>query len=98
MPENTVSVARPTRWGNPFMVGQSVQATKDGPVAVCFSQQQAVAAYRDFCGHPIGRRFVADARRELGGKNLACWCPIGAPCHADVLLELANAPTPDRKA
>ena len=27
---------------------------------------------------------------ELRGKNLACWCPLGSPCHADVLLELAN--------
>ena len=27
---------------------------------------------------------------ELQGKNLACWCKPGAPCHADVLLELAN--------
>lgn len=29
---------------------------------------------------------------ELRGKNLACWCPEGSPCHADVLLELANRP------
>jgi hypothetical protein len=29
---------------------------------------------------------------ELRGKNLACWCPLDQPCHADVLLELANAP------
>lgn len=28
---------------------------------------------------------------ELRGKNLACWCPLDSPCHADVLLELANA-------
>jgi len=28
---------------------------------------------------------------ELRGKNLACWCRIGEPCHADVLLSLANA-------
>ncbi len=28
---------------------------------------------------------------ELRGKNLACWCPLDQPCHADVLLELANA-------
>ncbi len=28
----------------------------------------------------------------LRGKNLACWCKIGRPCHADVLLELANVP------
>lgn len=27
---------------------------------------------------------------ELRGKNLGCWCKIGEPCHADVLLQLAN--------
>ena len=32
-----------------------------------------------------------DVRRELGGKDLACWCPPAEPCHADVLLEVANA-------
>ncbi|MCR1785331.1 DUF4326 domain-containing protein [Nocardioides carbamazepini] len=30
---------------------------------------------------------------ELAGKDLACWCPLDQPCHADVLLEIANAPT-----
>ncbi|MDO9068608.1 MAG: DUF4326 domain-containing protein [Deltaproteobacteria bacterium] len=30
-------------------------------------------------------------QRELAGKNLACWCELDQPCHADVLLELANA-------
>jgi hypothetical protein len=34
---------------------------------------------------------LADIMRELRGKNLACWCKPGEPCHADVLLELANA-------
>jgi len=29
---------------------------------------------------------------ELRGHDLACWCPLDQPCHADVLLELANAP------
>lgn len=33
---------------------------------------------------------VDEIRAELRGKNLACWCPPGVPCHADVLLELAN--------
>lgn len=28
---------------------------------------------------------------ELRGKNLACWCRMGESCHADVLLEMANA-------
>ena len=33
----------------------------------------------------------AHAKRHLQGKDLACWCPLDQPCHADVLLELANA-------
>jgi hypothetical protein len=31
---------------------------------------------------------------ELRGKDLMCWCPLGEPCHADVLLELANVVDP----
>jgi hypothetical protein len=31
-----------------------------------------------------------DIRCDLAGKNLACWCKPGEPCHADVLLDLAN--------
>jgi hypothetical protein len=45
----------------------------------------------------IGPRFIVGPppsiepiRADLGGRNLACWCRIGEPCHADVLLELAN--------
>lgn len=34
---------------------------------------------------------VEDIRRDLAGKDLACWCPIGKPCHADVLMEIANS-------
>lgn len=30
------------------------------------------------------------ARLFLKGKDVACWCPLAQPCHADVLLELAN--------
>ncbi len=37
---------------------------------------------------------AADVRRELAGKDLACWCPLGQPCHADALLELANREEP----
>jgi hypothetical protein len=37
------------------------------------------------------RLTVADVRAELAGKNLACWCPLDQPCHADVLLAVANA-------
>lgn len=34
---------------------------------------------------------VAEIRGALAGRDLACWCPLGEPCHADVLLEIANA-------
>ena len=33
---------------------------------------------------------VEDVERELRGRDLACYCPLDEPCHADVLLELAN--------
>lgn len=35
---------------------------------------------------------LEDLRKALAAKNLACWCKPGDPCHADVLLELANRP------
>jgi hypothetical protein len=33
---------------------------------------------------------VDDVRRELRGRDLACYCALGEPCHGDVLLEIAN--------
>jgi hypothetical protein len=39
---------------------------------------------------------LGDIRRELAGRDLACWCPLperpGQPdhCHAAVLLAIAN--------
>ena len=36
------------------------------------------------------RLTTAYIRKELSGKDLACWCPLGEPCHADVLLKIAN--------
>lgn len=42
-------------------------------------------------GGRFARFTVDDVRAELAGRDLACWCPLDQPCHADVLLELANA-------
>lgn len=36
---------------------------------------------------------AGDVLRELEGRDLACWCPLDQPCHADALLELANPTT-----
>jgi hypothetical protein len=75
MPENTVYVGRPTKWGNPFSVSASM------------SRWTAVNEFR----RTITRTKTSRDFAELRGKNLACWCPLDQPCHADVLLEIANA-------
>ncbi len=75
MPTNTIYVGRPTRWGNPFRGGVHGDA------------EQCVAAFSEWvAGARLGESFppsIEDIRVKLGGKNLACWCAIGAPCHAD---------------
>jgi hypothetical protein len=81
MPPNTVKVSRPGPFGNPVKVG-----TCKG-----FTQADAVEWFRDYLkSNADGQRLAERARVELGGKNLACWCKPGEPCHADVLLEIAN--------
>lgn len=71
-----VSVARPHRHGNPFVVSPAQSAA------------QAVRRFRARAEEWLSDNpAVID---DLTGKNLACWCKPGAPCHADVLLELAN--------
>jgi Domain of unknown function (DUF4326) len=80
MPANTVKVDRSSRWGNPF----KVSAFEDAQTCVEKFKHWLTDA-------PEGRELASDAKGELRGKNLACWCPLTAPCHADVLLHLVNA-------
>jgi hypothetical protein len=83
---DAVRVDRSTRWGNPFTVAEYG------------TRAAAVAAYRGalLAGELPGvGRFapvtLADVRTELAGRELACWCPLDGPCHADVLLTVAAA-------
>jgi hypothetical protein len=95
MPENAVKVDRSTIWGNPFTINAAEEAGYQG----------TDAELRGFCVHafrkwltgqfqpdlqPKSRAYILDHINQLRGKNLACWCPLNQPCHADVLLELAN--------
>lgn len=93
MPPNTVYVGRPTKWGNPFRVG------RDGTVAECVHLYRALAqglicisAHTTVAAQERAHAAMAAAACELRGKNLACFCPLTRPCHADVLLEIANPP------
>src|SRR5450756_447272 len=55
--------------------------------------QRAVALFEWDLTAPIASSITVDEiRAELAGRDLACWCPLDQPCHADVLLEIANAP------
>jgi hypothetical protein len=84
MPANTVYVGRPTKWGNHHYVGK-IDPLDGEPMDAA----STVYHFRRY----IERHdwMLLDAcRSELRGKDLACWCPLDQPCHADVLLELAN--------
>src|SRR5271168_4906895 len=91
MPANTVYVGRPTIYGNPFIVGRDgtredcmkLYAMLAGGYVCLTSKATPADQNRASRGMQLSKRF-------LRGKNLACWCPVGQPCHADVLLKIAN--------
>lgn len=96
-PDGVVVVSRPSRWGNPFR--------RDMPHPIHgwpMSRQEAVDCFREWLipythrsEEPVkdfllSELYVREIQRELRGKDLACWCPLDQPCHADVLIEIAN--------
>lgn len=120
-PEGAIVVARPSRWGNPFVLRREYGAVHAVTARGVLIQQYTTRAdalavtiklYRHLLigWHPSTLPDTANfsaayeahrmwqpatnpvdlARSELAGHDLACWCPLDQPCHADVLLELAN--------
>lgn len=96
MPPNTVYVGRPTRWGNPWIVGETWtnKARHEwNPYAgtakrVEVTPENCLTFFRIHAETKF--RLQIDWLEPLRGKDLACWCKEGSPCHADILLELAN--------
>lgn len=85
-----VRVSRPGKWGNPHRVLPAFVSC--GVTFPEVTQRGAVYLFRQDWLNRLERhpeRALADLA-ELRGKNLACWCALDEPCHADVLLELAN--------
>ncbi len=80
MPANTVYVGRPTKWGNPYKVGDKFMFD---------IIDRSSAVYPLFESYIYQKLKTLDIK-ELQGKNLACWCPLDKPCHADILIKLAN--------
>jgi len=84
MPEGTVYVGRPSLFGNPFTVED-------------WGREGSIEVFRLYLQkHHAGRAMATFVKTHLQGKDLACWCPLVdkngkiVPCHADVLLEIAN--------
>lgn len=94
LPPGAVSVGRPSRYGNPFRVGDPLTFPFDeafGPVVR--DRAHAVEIFRTYARVTAGYELMI--RRELAGKSLACWCPLPAPgepdiCHAAVQLEIVR--------
>lgn len=104
MPENTVKVTRPGPWGNPFVAWYGADAfgvdrwhVSHGSCHWQAESKEAATALAVQKHEHWLRSWLADqivaphhVLHELRGKNLACWCALGTPCHADTLLRYAN--------
>jgi hypothetical protein len=90
-PANTVCITRGTHWGNPFVVRPDLEPGAKIGMSYCAvpTATDAVDTYREMLKHSPD--LVKTARKNLLGKNLACYCAEDAPCHGDVLLEIANS-------
>jgi len=73
--EYDVYIGRPSKWGNPFVVG------RDGDRETVIQKYRAWIMEQD--------ELLVDLH-ELRGKRLGCWCAPQA-CHGDVLAELADS-------
>lgn len=105
MPGGAVYVGRPTKWGNPFSVqtwglSLSLALFRDAANGI-WNPSTLPSAYEDWrindavllatnWRENMGAHPVEMIRAGLRGLDLACWCPEGQLCHADVLLEIAN--------
>ncbi|ACV09796.1 DUF4326 domain-containing protein [Jonesia denitrificans] len=106
MPDNTIYVGRGSKWGNPYTLEIMQKKIDElaglfETESSISAREMAVEAFR--CDMKYGpesawwwygphMKILTALKHlhDLRGKNLACWCPLDQPCHADVLLELAN--------
>ena len=102
-PEGAVSVGRGTRWGNPYRVSKTAEGVwrledPSGRFTNLLTREKAARLAVQWFSEAIANGWNNaptrdEIRQELSGKDLMCWCPPELPCHADVLLEIANGET-----
>lgn len=77
-----VYVGRPTKWGNPFKIGDTFAGVK-------IDRDLSIELFKNY--HLVENKFyIEKVKDRLRGKNLVCWCPLDVPCHADILIKIAN--------
>jgi hypothetical protein len=81
-PKDAVYVGRPSKWGNPYKIGQLYDGIR-------LNRQHCINLYESWLLESVPTPIKDKMLAELKGKDLVCWCSP-EPCHADVLLELAN--------
>lgn len=100
---DAVIVDRRTKWGNPFTITSCIENgfahTESQARLVCVEAfRGCLTLGRSSQWWPEARAgqfdAIADHIHDLAGHDLACWCKPGDPCHADVLLDLANREAP----
>lgn len=112
MPPNSVSVTRPGRHANPFRVERlgGPRSERGEEWIVVDTRTHAWAFPYTFASKAVATQHAiacwrseltddrcAEIKRDLEGQNLACFCALDQPCHADVLLEIANSPLCDHQ-
>lgn len=96
-----VNVARPSAFGNPYVVGGPVDRKQLGRWGWKFSRLDYVAtdnadAVRRFAAVLVSDEAIHQhVTQSLRGRNLACWCGPDEQCHADILLRFANREVPN---
>lgn len=86
MPPNTVKVDRTTMWGNRTAHALGIK-----------DRGHAVRVFEEWLAESASYAWKGRAKIELRGKNLACWCPLDGPCHAETLLKFVNGDGEDGK-
>ena len=105
-PPNCIVVSRPAKWGNPHKVIEYGGAwgaligvdlgDRNGQILTGFDKLFPTAKEARAYAVELYEQYLATKPElmaqiaELRGRSLACWCPLDHPCHADVLLRLAN--------
>ena len=96
MPENTVYVGRPSIWGNPFTGDDAVEKYREAvsvypiPDNIMIEWLNAGGSESMLIALTGGPEKFPIMFSGIKGKDLCCWCPLDKPCHADILLKIAN--------